>query len=136
MIERALIAIVLLALGAVAYQWFARHQVQSAAKKAPTDPLLQGLKPGVPAILYFTTPMCAPCRTVQWPTLTRLQEEMGENVQIIRVDACEDADAAARWGVLTAPTLFILDGHGQPRAVNHGVTDAAKLKRQLQAASA
>jgi thioredoxin-like negative regulator of GroEL len=136
MIERALMAVILMSVGVIAYRWYARHQIQQAARSAPTDPLLQGLRPGVPAILYFTTPMCVPCRTMQGPTLTRLQEELGETVQIIRVDACEDVDAAERWGVFSAPTLFILNGQGLPCAVNYGVTDANKLKRQLQAANA
>src|SRR5262245_41031838 len=136
MIERALFAVVLMAVGVIAYRWYVHHQIQQAVLRAPTDPLLQGLRPGVPAILYLPTPMCVPCHTVQGPTLTRLKEELGEAVQIIRVDACEDVAAAERWGVISAPTLFILNGHGQPCAVNHGVTDAAKLKRQLQAANA
>jgi hypothetical protein len=37
------------------------------------------------------------------------------------------------WGVLSAPTTFIIDARGQPRAVNHGLASMEKLLRQLEA---
>jgi thiol-disulfide isomerase/thioredoxin len=135
MAERLLIVVVLFALGAAAYCAFRCLHVRRAARSAATDPLLRDLKPGIPAVLYFTTPLCVPCRTQQQPALARLQAELGEAVQIVRVDAAEDPEAAARWGVFTAPTTFILDRRGQPRAVNHGVTETAQLRHQIEAAA-
>ena len=134
MLERVLIAVVLLALGVAAYCVLTRCQVRKVAEQASTDPLLSGLRPGVPTILYFTTPMCMPCKTQQQPALERLQSELGaDGVQVIRIDATEQPEAADRWGVFCAPTTFVLDGLGQPREVNHGVADTNKLKRQIQA---
>lgn len=131
MIERAIITAALLVVGFLVYRAFSRQHVRRAAASAPTDPLLTGLKPGVPAIVYFTTPGCVPCKTQQQPALAKLQSEMGDFIQIIQVDAAQDPDAAERWGVFSAPTTFILDRSGQPREVNHGVADTSKLKRQL-----
>ena len=93
---------------------------------------LESLRPGIPAILYFTSPTCAPCKTIQRPELARLQEQMGDRVQIIQVDCTERPELASYWGVLSVPTTFIIDAKGQPRGVNHGVTRAAKLLKQLQ----
>jgi len=138
MLERLVIAVVLLVLGVVAYRVLTRCQIRRGVQAlANADPLLNGLRPGVPTVLYFTTPMCIPCKTQQQPTLERLQTELGPNgIQVIRVDATEQPEAADRWGVFCAPTTFILDGYGQPCEVNHGVADANKLKRQIQSALA
>lgn len=132
MIERLLLAVALLAFGFIAYRLMIRSQIRRTSEMAAVgDPLLRGIKPGVPTILYFTTPTCIPCRTVQTPALDRLRDELGEGVQIVRVDATQDPDAAQRWGVISAPTTFVLDGGGATLAVNHGVAEADKLRRQL-----
>ncbi len=134
MIERLIAALVLLVIGYVAYRLLIRRQMSQTTALAPADPLLRGITPGVPTIVYFTTPMCIPCKTQQAPALKRLQDEMGESVQIVRVDATEQPDAAQRWGVFSAPTTFVISGCGETLAVNHGVAEADKLRRQLHAA--
>lgn len=132
MIERLIILIALAAAGILTYQGFRQWQVWRAARFAPTDPLLAERRPDIPAILYFTTPMCAPCKTQQRPALHRLLDELGDQIQVIEVNAIEQTDAADRWGVLSVPTTFILDKAGRPRQINHGVTSAEKLKHQLE----
>jgi thioredoxin 1 len=133
-IERALVVLVLFALGFIAYRFCVRCQVQRAAAAAPVDPLLAGQKNGVPTIVYFTTPTCAPCRFQQTPVLEQLAQEMGdERLRLIRVDATADPAAAARWGVFSVPTLFVLDAAGQPRRVFNGVVGLEQLKQELVA---
>lgn len=136
MIERALIVLALAVVGVVAFRLYTRYHLRKAAASAVTDPVLQRLQPGIPAIVYFTLPTCAPCRTQQQPALARLKDELGAGVQIVQVDASEDAEAAARWGVFSAPTTFILDACRQVREVNYGVADAQRLKQQLEATGA
>jgi thiol-disulfide isomerase/thioredoxin len=93
---------------------------------------LENLRPGVPAILYFTTPGCVPCKTVQRPALARLQEVLGHSIQVIEVDAAAQPELADYWGVLSVPTTFIIDTRGQARRVNHGVASAEKLEKQIE----
>ncbi|MBK8021697.1 MAG: thioredoxin family protein [Chloroflexi bacterium] len=131
MIERLLIAFVLLVVGFVVYRLYVRRQL---ARPLQSDPLLADAPTGVPVILYFTTPMCIPCKTVQLPALNRVLQET--QVSVIRVDATEQPDAADRWGVFCAPTTFVIDPHGKTHAVNHGVADFDKLMRQLAGISA
>ncbi len=135
MLERIGLVIILTLAGYVIYITLTRRQLGRVAAAAAVDPILRGLEHGKPAIVYFTTPTCIPCKTQQTPALNRLQAELTD-LQVVRIDATEDTEAADRWGVLSVPTTFIIDRSGQPRDVNHGVADASKLKRQLQAANA
>ncbi|MBI5304164.1 MAG: thioredoxin family protein [Chloroflexi bacterium] len=94
---------------------------------------LDDFRVGAPTILYFTTPDCAPCQTLQSPAIEELRAQFGDALQIIKVDASERIDLANQWGVLSVPTTFIIDAQGQPRHVNNGVASAAKLVQQLHA---
>ncbi len=131
MLERLLILTTLAAAGVAMYMLLRRWQVWRGGRVAPRDPVLASMRPGVPAILYFTTPHCAPCRMQQRPALRRLQDELGDGVQVIEVNALEHPDAADRWGVLSVPTTFVLDRAGRPQGVNHGVAGTDKLKQQI-----
>ena len=130
---RLVIALVLITLGVGLYWAWNRWQVWRLSHgHAANQPGLEAFRPGAPAILYFTTPDCVPCRTIQRPALERLQTELADNLQIIEIDATRRPQLADHWGVLSVPTTFIIDAGGQPRRVNHGVTSAAKLKQQLE----
>jgi thiol-disulfide isomerase/thioredoxin len=96
---------------------------------------LETARPGVAAVLYFTTPDCQPCRTVQRPALAQLKSRLGDGFQVIEVDCTRRPDLADYWGVLSVPTTFIIDADGRPRHVNHGVTSAEKLFTQLSQVS-
>lgn len=95
---------------------------------------LESWRGGVPAILYFTTPTCIPCKTQQRPALRRLVEEYKIEVQVIQVDATEQPKLADYWGVLSVPTTFVISSRGEARAMNPGVASAEKLLAQLQEA--
>lgn len=131
MLERVVIALLLLTVGFVAYRLFKRYHIHKATANSLLDPILHHLQPGIPVIVYFTTPGCIPCRTQQQPALHRLQDELGNGIQVVTIDAAENLDAASRWGVFSAPTTFVLDSTRQVRHINHGVADTAALKRQL-----
>lgn len=132
MLERLIFAGILMSLGIIVYCVYRRMHLSHLSQSVYIDPILSNLKQDILTIVYFTTPMCIPCKTQQQPALNKLQTELGDNgVQIVQIDATQDPSAAERWGVMSAPTTFVLDKTFQPKHINHGVADLNKLKRQL-----
>lgn len=132
---RALIALALAGLGLLAYTAWNRWQLRRLRARAGgrRPPGLETWEAGRPGLLYFTTPECAPCRTMQRPALERLRADLGPRLQIVEIDASAQPAVADHWGVLSVPTTFVLDAAGAPRHINHGVASAAKLSQQLAA---
>lgn len=131
MVERLLIVAVLAIVAAAAYWFYTRRQLRQVSEGQPDDPIQQMLRPGIASVVYFTTPGCIPCKTQQQPALQRLQTELGERIQVVQIDASEQPELASRWGVMTAPTTFVIDEKGEATAVNHGAVNEHILKRQL-----
>lgn len=88
--------------------------------------------PNKPVLVYFTTPDCVPCKTVQRPAIDRVSSLLGEKLEVIEINAYEQPDLAKTWGVMSVPTTFVLDARGEARYVNNGVARAEKLLEQLQ----
>jgi thioredoxin 1 len=124
------LAIGIIGLGAFAY-WLvnqrllarARNNVSTLCHKLPNKPML----------VYFTTPDCAPCKTVQRPAIDRVSNLLGEKLEVVEINAYEQPDLARTWGVLSVPTTFVIDKRGEARYVNNGVARAEKLLEQIQA---
>ncbi len=122
-------AIGIIFLGVGAY-WLANQFLLSRAKSS-VNSLLDPL-PNKPVIVYFTTPDCAPCKTVQRPALEKLTSLLGEKLHVVEIDATERPDLAKTWGVMSVPTTFLLNSRGEARYVNNGVARVEKLMEQIQ----
>lgn len=90
-------------------------------------------RPDKPVLVYFTTPTCAPCKTIQWPAIQQARGQLGEQFDLVEIDAQAKPELARRWGVMSVPTTFVLDARGRARYVNNGIARADKLIRQLEA---
>lgn len=88
--------------------------------------------PDKPVLVYFTTSDCAPCKTIQRPAINRVLHVLGEQLEVVEIDAIERPDLAKKWGVMSVPTTFVLDAHGEARYVNNGIARAEKLLEQIQ----
>ena len=126
---RILGAAAIIASGITMYQ-LGNRWILRRASMIPRDSRFTRL--GKPTLLYFTTPTCVPCKTVQRPAIERLQQLAGDRLQVIEIDAQSQPELARKWGVLSVPTTFVLDAQGKPRHVNHGVTPVEKLLRELE----
>jgi thioredoxin 1 len=67
-------------------------------------------------IVDFTAPWCAPCRAIA-PALEELAAESG--VELVSLDVDENPETAARFGVLSLPTVILFAG-GEPRETVFG----------------
>ena len=138
MVERLFLAVLIVGGAVTIWHLYNRRTIRRLGDQLitapPDDPLLSGLptlSANTPTILYFTTPYCAPCRTQQAPTLTQLQAEKGDALQVIHIDCEQQPEVADRWGVFSTPTTFVLNRDHQPVAVNRGLASAGTLKTQL-----
>lgn len=122
-------AIGIIFLGLAVY-WFINQRLLSRAENNLSY-LLNPL-PNKPVIVYFTTPDCVPCKTIQRPALDKLASTFGDKLQVVEIDATEHPDLAKTWGVMSVPTTFLLNARGEARYVNNGVTRVEKLIEQLQ----
>ena len=120
MVERLALVLVLAAAGVAAYALLRQLHMRR-------------MQPGVvadrPTLLYFRSDLCAVC-----PTQGRYVDQLAAqwaDLTIERIDAERDPDTAARYRVFSLPTTVLIDGRGQVRHVNDGLTDAHKLGRQL-----
>lgn len=123
------LAIVIIGLGAFAYSLFNKRLLIRARNNVFT---LFNTPPNKPVLVYFTTPDCAPCKTIQRPAINQVSHLLGEEVEVVEIDATERPDLAKAWGVMSVPTTFVLDTRGEARYVNNGVARAEKLLEQIQ----
>lgn len=66
-------------------------------------------KSGVVLVDFFAT-WCGPCRMMS-PILEKVKDELGDQVEIYKVDVDEDEKLARRFGIMNIPSLFIfVDG--------------------------
>jgi thiol-disulfide isomerase/thioredoxin len=127
-LERIALTLLIIAVAAGLYWLYRRHLL---SQRSGTALQLKGYQPGQPAILYFSSPDCTPCQTIQKPALKRLLDLSLGGLQVIEVNALESPELADEWGVLTLPTTFVIDSHAQPRGVNHGAVRENTLMGQL-----
>jgi len=127
---RFVAALAIIGLGLFAY-WCVNQRLLLRAQNNVLS--LFSKLPNKPVIVYFTTPDCVPCKTVQRPALRKLSGLMGDKLEVIEIDATERPDLAKQWGVMSVPTTFLLDARGDARYVNNGVARMEKLMEQLQA---
>lgn len=129
---RSALAIVIIVLGIFGY-WLLNQRLLVRAKSNIFTLFSQ--LPNKPVIVYFTTPDCAPCKTVQRPALNRVSQLLGDSLEVVEIDATQRPDLAKQWGVMSVPTTFLLDARGEARYVNNGVTRAEKLMEQIETLS-
>lgn len=129
---RSALAIAIIVLGVFAY-WLINQRLLVRARSNVFTLFSQ--LPNKPVIVYFTTPDCAPCKTVQRPALSRVMQLLGDGLEVVEIDATQRPDLAKQWGVMSVPTTFLLDARGEARYVNNGVTRAEKLMEQIETLS-
>jgi thioredoxin 1 len=88
------------------------------------------LESDVPVIVDFWAPWCAPCRVMS-PILEELAGER-DDLRVVKVDIESSQDAAARYGVLAAPTFMVFKD-GVPVLTLVGSRPKARLVKEIAA---
>ena len=78
---------------------------------------------------FFAT-WCGPCKMLA-PELDKLADEMGNKVQIVKVDIDKSSALAQNFNVMSVPTLFVIE-NGKVIRKSSGFQPAEKLKRLLE----
>jgi thioredoxin 1 len=83
-----------------------------------------------PVLVDFWADWCGPCKMIA-PALEEISEELGDKVEIAKVDIMENTDIASQFGVQSIP-LLILFKDGQPVAQKLGAAPKSQLKGWLE----
>lgn len=86
-----------------------------------------------PVLVDFWAPWCGPCRVIA-PSLEEIAEE-NDSLRIVKLNVDENQATAARYDVMSIPTL-ILFRHGQAAKTVIGAYPKARLEKELEPALA
>lgn len=82
-------------------------------------------------VVDFYATWCGPCKKLS-PTLDEVSEELGEQVNIVKVDVDESEDLAMDYGIRSVPTvLFFKNGQQVDKFV--GALPKSEIVAKIQA---
>jgi len=90
------------------------------------------IKANGPVVVDFWAEWCGPCRMIA-PALEEIAGSLGEKVKIVKLNVDENPQTAAKYGIMSIPTLMIFkDGQLASRQV--GAAPKQKLEQWITGA--
>jgi len=83
-----------------------------------------------PVLVDFWAEWCGPCKMIA-PALEELSEELGERVDIVKLNIDENPEAPTKYGVRGIPTM-ILFKNGEPAATKVGAEPKGRIQSWLE----
>jgi thioredoxin 1 len=103
--------------------------LKSVTDSTWTSEVLQSDKP---VLVDFWAEWCAPCRKIA-PLLDELVAEMGEKIQIVKLNIDENPNTARDYGIMSIPTLTIFKGGEAVQSVL-GVQPKGSIVKMIESA--
>jgi thioredoxin 1 len=88
------------------------------------------LESETPVLVDFWAPWCGPCRVIA-PSLEEIADEQAESLRIVKVNVDENQQTAARYQVLSIPTLIIFKDGAEAKKVI-GAYPKKRLEAELE----
>ncbi len=85
-----------------------------------------------PVLVDFWAEWCAPCRKIE-PLLKEIAGEMGDRIEIVRLNIDDNPQTAMNYRVMSVPTLTIFRG-GEPVQSVAGAKSKSDLVRFIESA--
>ena len=83
-----------------------------------------------PVLVDFWAEWCTPCKAIA-PALEQISEELSDKVTIAKLDIDENPDTAAKYGVMSIPTM-ILFKDGERAATKIGAGPKSQIQSWLE----
>ncbi|PAX09497.1 thioredoxin [Sphingomonas lenta] len=88
------------------------------------------LKSDKPVLVDFWAEWCGPCKMIG-PALEELSDELGEQVEIVKLNIDENPESPGNYGVRGIPTMILFKA-GVPAATKVGAAPKSQLKGWLE----
>jgi thioredoxin 1 len=87
------------------------------------------LKASEPVVVDFWAEWCAPCRAIA-PALEEISKSLAGKVKIVKLNVDENPSTAAKYGIMSIPTLMLFKG-GQLASRQIGGAPKQKLEQWI-----
>jgi thioredoxin 1 len=83
-----------------------------------------------PLVVDFWAPWCGPCKALG-PVLEEVAGELGDKVQICKVNIDDNRDLAVELGIQSIPTLYFFKG-GEKKVHHVGLISKGELVSKIE----
>jgi len=103
------------------------------ATREPADTIRQAQASGVPALLYFTSDWCGPCRIMEkWVFTADQSVSAAESYQTVKIDIDRFPELKSRFEIYSVPVLIALDKEGAVRERHRGYASVSEFVSLLE----